>query len=282
LTELPFDPAPTRPRRGLFLPPFNDMADPRRLVNLAVTAEERGWDGIFLWDHVLRRPDDPMGVADPWVALAAIAMTTTRLRLGTMVTPIVRRRPQVLARQVVTLDHLSGGRVVLGLGLGVDTSGELSRFGEVVGERARGDALDEGAELFASLLAGDLVEHRGEYFVADGVRLLPASLQQPRVPMWFGLRGTATRSPISGRSLRRAARYDGLFLIDHRPGDLASVVERLRSEGPSASFDVAVLGMDGLSPAAAAAAGASWWMTQIEPGMAGTDVEALVAAGPPI
>lgn len=105
-------------RHGVYLPPFNELSDPHVLMSLAVLCEEQGWDGFFLWDHVLRR-QEMMAVADAWTSLAGVACATERVRLGALVTPLARRRPQVLARQVVTLDHLSSGRVTLGLGLGI-------------------------------------------------------------------------------------------------------------------------------------------------------------------
>src|SRR5205823_5698657 len=117
-------------RFGVTLPPFDALADPRRLADLAVAAEAAGWDGCFVWDHVYYRPP-VRAVSDPWTALAAIAMQTSRVTIGPMVTPLARRRPHVVARQVVALDALSNGRFVLGVGLGLDRSGgELVRFGE--------------------------------------------------------------------------------------------------------------------------------------------------------
>src|SRR5579872_1120055 len=113
--------------RGLFLAPFDELAEPRVLVDLAVEAEENGWDGVFLWDHIVYRAP-VRAVADPWVMLSAIAARTERLRLGPLVTPLSRRRVQKLARETVTLDRLSGGRTVLGVGLGAEH--ELAPFGE--------------------------------------------------------------------------------------------------------------------------------------------------------
>src|ERR1039457_155949 len=104
-------------RRGLYLAPFDELADPRVLIELAMQAESSGWDGLFLWDHIVWRAP-VRAVADPWVALSAIAARTERLRLGPLVTPLSRRRVQKLARETVTLDHLSNGRLTLGVGLG--------------------------------------------------------------------------------------------------------------------------------------------------------------------
>lgn len=117
-------------RSGLFVPPFGELADPNVLADLAGQAEAGGWDGFFIWDHLQYR-DPVREVADPWIALAAIATRTERLRIGALVTPLARRRPQVVARQTTTLDLLSGGRMVFGAALGRDQSGrELSAFGE--------------------------------------------------------------------------------------------------------------------------------------------------------
>ena len=194
-------------RHGVYLPPFNELSDPHLLMALAALCEEQEWDGFFLWDHVLRR--EQLAVADAWISLAGVACATERVRIGGLVTPLARRRPQVLARQVVTLDRLSSGRVTLGLGLGVDSTGELSRFGEIVDPASRGDLLDEGAELLVRLMSGEQVEHRGRYFTSDGVRFLPRAVQEPRVPMWFAAVGGAGRTDArawpAARPVRRAA-----------------------------------------------------------------------------
>ena len=125
-------------RHAIFSPPSGDMADPRLQAEVAAEAEANGWDGFFIWDHVLRKPEEPQEIADPWICLAVVAAATERLRIGTMITPITRRRPIKLARETMSLDHLSDGRFILGLGLGVDHSGELSKFDEVVDPVARG------------------------------------------------------------------------------------------------------------------------------------------------
>lgn len=248
-------------RHALFLPPFGPLADPRVLMDVAQAAEARGWDGLFVWDHVLRPPDEPQEIADPWVALAAVATVTTTMRLGPMVTPIVRRRPQKLARETATLDHLSRGRLTLGLGLGVDTSGELSRFGELVDPKQRGDALDEGIDLLVRFWSGEVVRHERAHFVADDVRLLPRPVQRPRIPLWIAARGDARR-PV-----RRAAHYDGLFPIEVDVDGLGRMLDVVDEErGGLEGFDVAVLAHRGVDLPAMEARGATWALWSFLPG----------------
>lgn len=142
-------------RHALYLPPFGELAEPSALVEVAQAAH--GWDGVFLWDHVLRPLAEPAEIAAAWIALAAMAAGTDRVVVGPMVTPPAWRRPQKLAREIVTLDRLSGGRLVVGVGLGVDAGRELTAFGELVDAKARGDLLDEATELLVALLSGDEV-----------------------------------------------------------------------------------------------------------------------------
>src|SRR3954471_23412175 len=199
-------------RFGLTLPIFDGLADPRLLAQLAHDAEDCGWDGFFVWDHVRYRA--PVRAAtDPWITLAAVATSTQRVTIGAMVTPLARRRPHIVARQAVALDHLSGGRLTLGVGLGLDTSGEeLVRFGEETDARRRAEMLDEGLALLTRLLAGERVVHRGRYYVADDVQFLPTPVRG-RLPIWV-----AARWP-NRRPVRRAAQYDGIFAIDLTPGE---------------------------------------------------------------
>ena len=153
-------------KRGIFLAPFDELVDPRTLAELAAKAERSGWDGFFLWDHVDYRAP-VQALADPWVALAAIASSTEKLRIGPMVTPLSRRRVQKLARETVTLDHLSRGRLTLGVGLGSDRNDELEPFGEEVDPRKRAELLDQGLERLSSFWAGDFQ---------------PQPVQRPRIP----------------------------------------------------------------------------------------------------
>ena len=140
-----------RVRFGISVPNFAEYADPRLLTALAREAEAAGWDGFFLWDHILIERSWRMPMADPWVALAAIAAATERIRLGPLVTPLARRRPWKVARETVTLDHLSGGRTILGVGLGHPPEAEYAAFGEEPDARVRALKLDEGLDVLTGL-----------------------------------------------------------------------------------------------------------------------------------
>jgi alkanesulfonate monooxygenase SsuD/methylene tetrahydromethanopterin reductase-like flavin-dependent oxidoreductase (luciferase family) len=262
-------------RTGIFLPPFDGAADPRFLTALAADAEANGWDGFFLWDHVMYRPPVEE-VADPWIAMAAIAMATERVRFGALVTPLARRRPQIVARQAATLDHLSGGRLVLGVGLGLDRSGrELSAFGEEGDDRTRAAMLDEALEVITDLWSGEPVRHQGEHYLVDDATFLPPPVQRPRIPVWVGARWPYRRP------LRRAARWDGLFAIDFGgPQDLAEALHEIRAaRGDLEGFDVVCTGAAGDDPRPWADAGATWWL--VDPFSTDPDVlRGIVAARP--
>jgi alkanesulfonate monooxygenase SsuD/methylene tetrahydromethanopterin reductase-like flavin-dependent oxidoreductase (luciferase family) len=227
-------------RRALYVAPFGELSDPKALVELAVAAEGAGWDGLFLWDHIWRPPERSTSVGDAWIALAAIAACTTRIRIGPMVVPLSRRRPQKVARESVALDHLSEGRLTLGVGLGVDTSGELRRFGETSDDVARAAILDEALDVLLALWSGEEVHHVGPRFTADGVRFLPTARQQPRIPVWGAARGTSGDKP-----LRRAARLDGLFPVGTSHRHLRRMLDVIGNErGSLDGFDVALVDAD--------------------------------------
>src|SRR3954470_24348227 len=206
-------------RFSVNIPCFGDFADPRTVGDLARTAEEAGWDGLFVWDHLVHgfHADRPFG--DPWMLLTAAALATSRLRLGTLVTPVARRRPQGLARQVATLDVLSGGRATLGVGLGGPIDDEYGRFGDTTNPVELAGRLDEGLSLLSAFWAGAPVSHSGRHFTVDDVTLLPATVQQPRVPIWVG--GFLPSRPPT----RRAARGVGVGPLfgEHRQGDVPAV-----------------------------------------------------------
>src|SRR5215218_9506128 len=190
-------------RSGLWLPLFEELADPRVVARLAADAEESGWNGVFVWDQ-LRWREPIKQVADPWITLAAIAAATEEVMLGPMVTPLARRRPAKVARETATLDRLSGGRLILGVGLGGDQfAGEFSKTGEQVDDRARGQMLDEALAILVAAWSGEPVNHRGKHYLINDVQFLPRPVQRPRIPVW------AAAFPHNLKPLRRAARYDG-------------------------------------------------------------------------
>ncbi len=264
-------------RHGVFVPPFGELADPIATARLAVLAEEVGWDGFFVWDHIAyRRVDD---VADPWVTLAAVACATRTVRLGPLVTPLPRRRPLKVAREVVTLDRLSRGRVTLGVGIAGDRSRELSATGEEVDARVRGEMLDEALALLEAAWAPGATVHEGRHYRVDHLVTGPQPDQRPRPPIWVALRQGNTAP------LRRAARYDGVFPVDLGDADhLAEIVagvsaQRAPTAGP---LDVvAMVGPDDDVPAYAAA-GATWLLTKFTPyDLTVADVRARIELGPP-
>jgi alkanesulfonate monooxygenase SsuD/methylene tetrahydromethanopterin reductase-like flavin-dependent oxidoreductase (luciferase family) len=269
-------------RSGLYVAPFGELADVRALAALAAEAEATGWDGLFVWDHVMTDPD--VAIADPWIALTAAALATERMRLGAMVTPLSRRRPWDVARQVAVLDVLSGGRMVFGAGLGGDGRREISAFGEEGDPKARAALLDEALEVMVDLWRGAPVTRDGPAFPLDRAQVLPAPVQEPRPPVWLGSVWPRRRP------LARAARYDGLFPVRHDgplSGDdlrtLMAVVDEHRGPG-GGPFDLVVTGRERAGPERGAeldAAGVTWWLQGFGERPVPADVKAAAAAGPP-
>jgi alkanesulfonate monooxygenase SsuD/methylene tetrahydromethanopterin reductase-like flavin-dependent oxidoreductase (luciferase family) len=187
-----------------FVLPWGDAAT---AAELATAAEDAGWDGFFVWE--------PVWGVDAWVALTAAAMRTSRIRLGTMLTPLPRRRPWDLAGQTAALDNLSGGRVILSVGLGAVHEGWLA-FEPDPGRRARAEMLDEGLAVLAGLWRGQPFEHDGKHFRVRPTDFMvpPPPVQRPRVPVWVV---GAWPAP---RSMRRAARWDGWLpnVVPAEPG----------------------------------------------------------------
>lgn len=213
-----------RMRFAVNIPNFGPYADPAAVAGLAGEAEAAGWDGFFVWDHIAIAPGMPVG--DPFVILAAIAMRTERVTIGTMVTPIPRRRPWVLARQCTSLDQLSGGRFVLGVGIGFPPGPEFELFGEPSDAPERAAMLDEGLDILELMWSGEQGSYAGNHYTIDDWTFAPRPVQrQQRIPIWVA--GTwPNRGPF-----RRAARFDGVFPLGSTDGtpDLISDDELLRS-----------------------------------------------------
>jgi probable F420-dependent oxidoreductase len=256
-------------RYGICLANIGTYSDPNVSVRFALAAERSGWEALFVWDHLAFTWGQP--AADPWATLSAIATATERIRIGTAVTAVARRRPQVLANQVATLDVLSGGRVIFGAGLG-GNSAEFAKFGEPTDAKVRAAMLDEGLDLLRRLWSGEEVRHRGEHYTVDGVTLKPLPVQE-HLPIWIGGNKPASQ--------RRAARWDG-WLPDstYPPGKGASPedVAECLSLG-NGRLEVAVIGEGDSS--AYEQAGATWWLETVHDQRGPVEeMLRLVAAGP--
>jgi alkanesulfonate monooxygenase SsuD/methylene tetrahydromethanopterin reductase-like flavin-dependent oxidoreductase (luciferase family) len=266
---------------GVTLPNMYLGDDPRVMVELGEQAEAAGWDGVFIWDAVhivlsVEPVDRP--TFDPWIALAALAMRTERVQLGTMITPLSRRRPWKVARETMTLDRLSHGRLILPVGLGAVDDGAFSRVGEEVDRRKRAELLDESLDILAGLWSGEPFSHAGAHYTLQEMRFLPTPTQQPRIPIWVV--GAWPRM----KSMRRAVRWDGLLPSkigddgaqqDVTPDDIREMrafAERERaSAADAAPFEIIWEGeTPGDDPTAAAAlvrpweaAGVTWWLEAV-------------------
>lgn len=195
----------------LYIPPFGPYGNASTLANLAQDAEKAGWDGFFIWDHIAgeRYPEK---MVDPWVALAAIALNTKNIRIGALVTPIPRRRPWKLARESVSIDHLSNGRLIFGVGTG-SGYGEFDHLGEEPNPKLRGEMLDEGLDVLTALWSGQKVNYDGKFYQVKDTLFLPEPFQKPRIPIWVaGI--WPNRKPF-----RRAAQWDGMFPLFPGAGD---------------------------------------------------------------
>ncbi len=211
------------PRYGLYVSNFGSAAHPQVLARLAGEAEKSGWDGFFLWDHLVEW-NKPVPIYETFTSLAAVAVNTSRIRIGTTVTPLPKNKPWIIARQTVALDHLSNGRLTLGVGLGAEESTDYARFGEVADDRVLREKLDEALNMITGLWAGKPFSHKGKHFRMKKTVFLPSPLQKPRIPIWVG-----GFWPHKG-PFRRAAKWDGTIPLRvpgvlPQPGDIRQVID---------------------------------------------------------
>ena len=250
-------------KQGICIPTDFDVA---AIAEVGEAAEAAGWDGVFVWDTIYG--------SDPWVSLAGVAMVTERVRLGTIITPVARRRPWKLAAETATLDRLSNGRLILPVGLGVADDERWDRLGMTAEmdrlERAR--LLDEGLEVLTRLWSGEPVEYDGQRYHVHGVRGHNLPMQRPRPPIWV-----VGRWPDPPKTmLRRMLKWDGVLV--GRKTD----VRALRAQFGDRPFDVMVEGKTpGVDLAALAEAGVTWWLEAInESGDDLAGMRARVEQGP--
>jgi len=278
---------------GVYVPNFGPYGDARAIAAVARDVENAGWDGFFFWDQVAGELW-PENMVDPWVALAAIALNTERIRIGTLITPLPRRRPWKVARESVSIDHLSNGRLVFGVGIGVGP-GEWDNLGEETDLKARGAMLDEALDVLTGLWSGEPFNYDGTHYQIETTHFLPKPVQSPRIPIWVG--GTwPNKAPF-----RRAARWDGTFpdpafdLSTDDTLDLMAFVKEHRSS--DAPFDVVHGGVTSGDPAKDvdvvapyADIGVTWWLESVNPEVFGCgwkdewpieEMRARILAGPP-
>lgn len=276
-------------RFAMYVPNFNTFGHVSTVVELAKATEQAGWDGFFMWDHLLpdnHSHDSP--VLDPWIALTAVAGATSRLRIGALVTPLPRRRPWKLARETVTLDHYSAGRLVVGVGIGGDWWREYSAVGESPDVKAHGAMLDEGLDILTGLWRGTPLTYQGTHYQTQDAHFLPASHQTPRIPIWVAGVWPGTRP------FRRAARWDGIIPTGRygtpSPDDIRDMRAYIDSHRTAPTpFEVVFQGRAHEQPeseraahvAAYAAAGVTWWLESVWPDAALSDVQAIIHRGPP-
>ncbi|HVB23306.1 MAG TPA: LLM class flavin-dependent oxidoreductase [Ktedonobacteraceae bacterium] len=262
---------------GIVLPTTGPGGDARTIADLAHDAEEAGWDGVFIWDCMFIKRDKPEDEAtyDPWIALAAIAMRTARVRIGTMITPLSRRRPWKVARETVTLDHLSHGRMILPVGLGTLDDGGFSKVGEVTDRKQRAHILDESLDILTGLWSGQPFSYEGTHYQVQEMTFTPPPVQSPRIPIWVV--GAWPRM----QSMQRTLRYDGIIparmhpdgsFADTTPADIQSLksyVTKQRSQ--QTPFDIIIEGEtsgDDLEKAMTIVqpyieAGITWWLESV-------------------
>lgn len=273
-------------RYGLSLPNGGVCGDARTLAELGCLAEEAGWDGVFVEDYIVHQSDGAVPTCDPWIALAAMAVGTQRIRLGTSVTPLSRRRPWKVAREAVALDQLSNGRFVLGVGSGDAGEAGFSRVNEARDAKERAHILDEALDVIVGLWSGEPFSYQGRYFQVDYMTFLPKPVQQPRIPILVG-----GGWPLKGPALR-AARYDGCclykqpaqgdfsdwtpdevralkaFMQSHRSAEQQAQPYEIKLGGRSRSDDWE---QDRALMRSLAEAGVTWWVEYVEAG----DLEAM-------
>jgi len=211
---------------GLQLPNLGPFSDIHYLMQLAQEAESAGWDGFFLWDHVAI----PQRMVDSMTTLTAIAAVTNRMKLGPMVTSPSRRRPWKLARELTALDHLSKGRVILGVGLGASDH-DFEHCGEVTSARIRAQRVDEALTIMNGLWQGESFSYQGDHFQLSDLQFHPTPLQKPRIPIWVA-GWWDNKAPM-----RRAARWDGVFPLSKsgplRPEDWQNIIAYIQSQRSS-------------------------------------------------
>jgi len=278
---------------GINIPNFGWFGDIDLLVDIAIDVEAAGWEAFFLWDHLLvfKQEDMVTKFVDPWIALSAVACQTNKIRLGPLITPLPRRRPWKVAREAVSLDYLSNGRLVLGVGIGAPPDVEFDYFGEASDAKIRAQKLDESLDIITGLWSGKPFSYKGQHYQLEEMTFLPKPKQEPRIPIWVG-GGVPNKAPF-----RRAAHYDGVAPVHSKwpepvtPKLLDDVLEIIRFERKDlTNYDVIICGETTGNDSAIdrerieswIQAGATWFLEDIHGLRAEVDeLRERIKAGPP-
>ena len=261
---------PDRVKFGLYVPNFGKSSHPLILTEMAVDAEKSGWDGFFLWDHLVEW-DKMLPLSDSLTALAAIAVKTKKIRIGTTLSPLPRYKPWTLARQTATLDQLSNGRLILSVGLGAIESCDYVRFGEDPNNIVLAEKLDESLQIITGLWTGKRFSFQGKHYSVGPSIFLPTPKQRPRIPIWVG--GSWPRQ----RPFKRAARWDGVLPLRlpeglPKPSDLREIAAFIKKHrSATGSFDIVNIGWttgvsqrkDAEKVASFIEAGMTWWLESL-------------------
>jgi len=261
-----------------------NAGDPREMAQLAAEADAAGWDGVFYYDAIAIGDSE---MYDPWVVLAAMAMRTERVTLGLLVAAPARRRPWKLAREAMTVDRLSGGRLVLPVGLGTLDDAGFGNVGEPIDAKTRAERMDESLAILDGLWSGEPFAFEGRHYKFGPMTFRPTPVQRPRIPIWV------VGAWPHERSMRRVLRWDGIVTQTDAVSDIKAIAAYVARERPaelrSRPFEIVVQGRTPAGkPAAAkkkvapyANAGATWWIEANWSAATVASVRRRIKAGPP-
>lgn len=269
-----------------------DGWDLRTIGDLTEQAETAGWDGLFISDAmaISAKGFPDFDFFDPWVGLAVMATHSERIRIGTIITPVPRRRPWKLARETLSIDHLSNGRLILGVGLGAaEHDGGFFKVGEPMDIKVRAQKLDEGLAILTGLWTGKQFSFTGEHYQVQEMTMLPQAVQSPRIPIWVP---GVWQKP---KSMERALRWDGIIPQKHKSmtrmtaseiRELKQFVDEHREQ--KSPFDIIAGGQTSGSNRKQAVkkvqpyirAGATWWLESMMT-FSFDDLRARIKQGPP-
>ena len=272
---------------GIYVPNFGpNFGYADKLANLTLLAEENNWDGFFIWDHILIKRINGPDICNPWVALGLMGYQTEQITIGTTITPLPRRNPWELARETVTVDHISNGRLILGVGLGEPPEVEYGSFGEPFDVKTRREKLDESLQILQGLWSGEPFSFQGKHYNLEEMTYLPTPVNNS-IPIWV-----AGQYPLKG-PIKRASKHNGMIPLPlHLTGDLTlhdfkDLHDRITSLRGDSSFDLVNISnvpkgsdtMDELQPYVDA--GVTWFLQYLGPNMKLKDVEKRIKQGPP-